>query len=257
MSAQPLNTSISVFRNVRAYRKNLRHEAIAALTKRLRPLILSVPGREVLVGVLSRDQNFGDLSPFCGQPRYNPTSVPGVTITEELSAGYISTSPGTISGQETGSTTAVIGASSTMNAYLNIRGFPIVVGVLPELSFADAVNQLADNQAPIDMPFTIGGDRFIQNAPAQVLSSTNQSPATTLSVAGAADDLFSDLTAALTQVGDIEGVIVGSNIPGQAAAPASATNPLAADAVSTTNIGPNMQGVLVTGAVPGGVAANF
>ena len=144
-----------------------------------------------------------------------------------------------------------------MNNYLNIRGFPIVVGVLPELSFADAVNQLADNQAPIDMPFTIGGDRFIQNAPAQVLSTTNQSPATTLSAAGAADDLFSDLTAALTQVGDIEGVIVGSNIPGQAAAASPLANPLAADAVSTTNIGPNMQGVLVTGAVPGGVAANF
>ena len=73
MSAQPANTSISVYRNVRAYRKALRHEAVAALTKRLRPLIMSVPSEEILVGVLSRDTALQDFSPYCGQACYHPT----------------------------------------------------------------------------------------------------------------------------------------------------------------------------------------
>ncbi|MCK9557760.1 MAG: hypothetical protein M0R50_06935 [Candidatus Cloacimonetes bacterium] len=70
MSAQPANTSISVYRNVRSYRKALRHEAVAALTKRLRPLIMSVPGEEVLVGVLTRDTTVQDFSPYCGEARF-------------------------------------------------------------------------------------------------------------------------------------------------------------------------------------------
>ncbi|MFA5766877.1 MAG: hypothetical protein WC919_03060 [Candidatus Paceibacterota bacterium] len=70
MSAQPANTSISVYRNVRAYRKALRHEAVAALTKRLRPLIMSVPGEEILVGVLTRDTDLQDFSPYCGEARF-------------------------------------------------------------------------------------------------------------------------------------------------------------------------------------------
>jgi len=71
MSAQPANTTISVYRNVRAYRKALRHEAVAALTKRLRPLIMSVPGEEILVGVLTRDTALQDFSPYCGEARFN------------------------------------------------------------------------------------------------------------------------------------------------------------------------------------------
>ncbi len=70
MSAQPANTSISVYRNVRSYRKALRHEAVAALTKRLRPLIMSVPGEEILVGVLTRDTTLQDFSPYCGEARF-------------------------------------------------------------------------------------------------------------------------------------------------------------------------------------------
>lgn len=68
--AQPLNTSIKVYRTVRAYRQDLRHESIAALTKRLRPLVMSVPGEEVLVGVLSRDTTLQDLSPYMGEARF-------------------------------------------------------------------------------------------------------------------------------------------------------------------------------------------
>ena len=70
MSAQPANTSISVFRNVRSYRQALRHEAVAALTKRLRPLIMSVPGEEILVGVLTRDPLLQDFSPYMGEARF-------------------------------------------------------------------------------------------------------------------------------------------------------------------------------------------
>jgi hypothetical protein len=70
MSAQPANTAISVYRNVRSYRKALRHEAVAALTKRLRPLIMSVPGEEILVGVLTRDTTLQDFSPYCGEARF-------------------------------------------------------------------------------------------------------------------------------------------------------------------------------------------
>ena len=219
MSSQCLNTSISIFRNVRAYRKNLRHEAIAALTKKLRPLVMSVPGREVLVGVLARDKAVQDLSPFCGQARYNPTSVPGV-------AGPSST----------------IG-NGTSTAYTDLRGFPIVVGVFPELSFADAVNQLADNGAPIDMPFSIGGDKFIQNTSATPVSGGTQAT-TTISTAGASDDLFTDLLEALVQAGDIEGVITGTNLPGQALAVADTYSPLAGGTVNTGAT--ESQGLLVT-----------
>jgi len=70
MSAQPANTAISVFRNVRSYRQALRNESVAALTKRLRPLIMSVPGEEVLVGVLSRDTALQDFSPYMGEARF-------------------------------------------------------------------------------------------------------------------------------------------------------------------------------------------
>lgn len=49
MADQPANATISVFRGVRAYRQELRHEADKALIGKLRPLVMSVPSREVLV----------------------------------------------------------------------------------------------------------------------------------------------------------------------------------------------------------------
>jgi hypothetical protein len=49
MAEQPLNATISVYRNVRAYRQELRHEADKAIIGKLRPLVMSVPSREVLV----------------------------------------------------------------------------------------------------------------------------------------------------------------------------------------------------------------
>ena len=103
MSAQPANTSISVYRNVRSYRQALRHEAVAALTKRLRPLIMSIPGEEILVGVLTRDTALQDFSPYCGQACYHPTDP--------------------ITGQAG-------------------RGFPIVVGLYKVKTFASAQEHL-------------------------------------------------------------------------------------------------------------------
>ena len=126
MASQPANADIQIFRNVRSYRKNLRHEAVAALTKRLRPLIMSVPGHEILVGVLTRDTALQDLGPFCGQARMNPNPV---------------------------------------TPYTAIRGFPIVYGVFDELTFATAVDKMSTDNMEIDFPFQIGSDQFITNTP--------------------------------------------------------------------------------------------
>lgn len=115
MAAQPLNTDISVRYTVRSYRQPHRHEAVGAITKGLRPLIVSVPGNEILVGVLARDTSVADFSPYMGQPRYGAT-----------------------------------------------RGFPVVVGLLDRVSFANAQTNLAD-AAPA---FTIGQDKFIHNTAA-------------------------------------------------------------------------------------------
>lgn len=71
MSAQPANTDISVFRSLRSFRQAHRHESVAALIKRLRPLVMSIPGDEILVEVLSRDTNVVDFSPFMGEARHN------------------------------------------------------------------------------------------------------------------------------------------------------------------------------------------
>ena len=49
MASQPANSTIAVHRRVRAYRQDLRHNTIKDLTMRMRPLIMSVPGEEVLV----------------------------------------------------------------------------------------------------------------------------------------------------------------------------------------------------------------
>lgn len=70
MSAQPLNTDISVFQSVRSYRNQRRHESIEAITKRLRPLIMSVPADEILTEVKTRDTSKSDFSTYArdGQP---------------------------------------------------------------------------------------------------------------------------------------------------------------------------------------------
>lgn len=71
--SQPLNSTISVYRTVRAFREAHRQDSVASLTKRLRPLVMSVPGEEVLVGVLSRDTTLEDFSPYCGEARHDAT----------------------------------------------------------------------------------------------------------------------------------------------------------------------------------------
>lgn len=70
MASQPANTLISVFRRVRSYRNDLRHESVEAITKRLRGLVMSVPGCEILTGVLTRDTAVADLSPYMGEARF-------------------------------------------------------------------------------------------------------------------------------------------------------------------------------------------
>lgn len=73
MSAQPANTDIKVFRTIRSYRQAHRHESVAALIKRLRPLVQSVPAHEILVEVKSRDTNVVDFSSYMGEARHNAT----------------------------------------------------------------------------------------------------------------------------------------------------------------------------------------
>ncbi len=73
MASQPANTSIKVSQRLKGVRKSLRHESVAALTKKLRPLILSVPGEEVLIGVLARDTSVKDFSPYMGEGRTSAT----------------------------------------------------------------------------------------------------------------------------------------------------------------------------------------
>lgn len=70
MAAQPLNTDINVFLTVRSYRNQRRHESVEAITKRLRPLIMSVPGDELLTEVKTRDTAKKDFSVYgrSGQP---------------------------------------------------------------------------------------------------------------------------------------------------------------------------------------------
>lgn len=70
MSAQPANTDIKVYRTVRSYRQALRQDSVAALIKRLRPLVMSVPAEEILVSALSRDTTVSDMSPYMGEARH-------------------------------------------------------------------------------------------------------------------------------------------------------------------------------------------
>lgn len=66
MAEQPVNATISIFRQVRAYRQELRHEADKAIIGKLRPLVMSVPSREVLVSQ-TRDSFDTDAHQF-GHP---------------------------------------------------------------------------------------------------------------------------------------------------------------------------------------------
>lgn len=111
--SQPANTDISVFRTVRSYRQNLLHGNVAALIKRLRPLVMSVPGEEVQSGVLTRDTSLKDTSPYMGEARHDAT-----------------------------------------------RGFPIVVGLLPTKTYAEAQEGLSG----IDFGFQIGQDWFLHSS---------------------------------------------------------------------------------------------
>jgi len=115
MAAQPANTDIKVYRSLRSFRQTLRNESVAALIKRLRPLVMSVPAEEDLVGVLTRDTSTKDFSPYMGEARHD--------------AG---------------------------------RGFPIVVGLKAQVSFANA----QANLPTIDFAFQIGQDKFLANTAA-------------------------------------------------------------------------------------------
>jgi hypothetical protein len=115
MSAQPLNTDISVYRSIRSSRRADRHESVAALIKRLRPLVMNIPADEILVEVKARDTNVADFSPYMGEARHNAT-----------------------------------------------RGFPIVIGLKDQVSFALAQTTLTD----IDFAFQIGQDKFLANTAA-------------------------------------------------------------------------------------------
>jgi len=119
MAAQPLNQEILVFRNIRSFRQALRQESVAALIKRLRPLVMSIPADEILVEVKSRDTAVSDMSPYMGEARFN--------------AG---------------------------------RGFPIVIGLRGQVSFAEAQTQLAGTPPAghnVGFGFQIGQDWFLTN----------------------------------------------------------------------------------------------
>lgn len=73
MAAQPANTDINVFLALRSFRRADRHESVAALIKRLRPLVMAIPGEEILVEVKARDTATKDFSSYCGEARHNAT----------------------------------------------------------------------------------------------------------------------------------------------------------------------------------------
>lgn len=70
MADQPLNADIAIFRAVRSQRNILRGDSIKAQTGDLRPLVIVVPGKEVLVETKSFDTSKRDFSPWGqnGQP---------------------------------------------------------------------------------------------------------------------------------------------------------------------------------------------
>lgn len=70
MAAQPANTDIRVHLALRSQRDAIRHDSVAALIKRLRPLVMSIPAEEILVGALSRDTSVQDFSSYMGEARH-------------------------------------------------------------------------------------------------------------------------------------------------------------------------------------------
>lgn len=123
MAAQPANTDIQVFRNIRSFRRADRHESVGALIKRLRPLVMSIPGEEILLEVKARDTTVADFSPYMGEARHN--------------AG---------------------------------RGFPIVIGLRDQVSYAFAQTNLAN----VDFGFQIGSDWFLTNTVAGLAGDLHQ-----------------------------------------------------------------------------------
>jgi len=73
MASQPANQSISVFRRVRTKRNDGRYDSIASLTKKLRELIMVIPGEEITAGALTRDSSVSDFSSYMGQPNFDST----------------------------------------------------------------------------------------------------------------------------------------------------------------------------------------
>jgi hypothetical protein len=65
--AQPLNAEIKIYRSIRSYRDLSRTDSIGAVTKKLKPLLMSVPGREENTEVKFRDTDFGDFSAYMGE----------------------------------------------------------------------------------------------------------------------------------------------------------------------------------------------
>lgn len=123
MAAQPLNQEIQVFRNIRSFRQAHRHESVAALIKRLRPLVMSIPADEILVEVKARDTSVSDMSPYMGEARFG--------------AG---------------------------------RGFPIVIGLKDQVSFANAQTNISN----VDFGFQIGQDMFLANTEAGLSGDLHQ-----------------------------------------------------------------------------------
>lgn len=123
MAAQPANTDIQVHRRIRSFRRADRQESVAALIKRLRPLVMSIPADQILVEVKARDATTVDFSPYMGEARHNAT-----------------------------------------------RGFPIVIGLKDQVSFANAQTNLTN----IDFAFQIGQDKFLENTVAGLSGDLHQ-----------------------------------------------------------------------------------
>lgn len=64
MSAQPANTEIKVYRNVRAMRNRRLHDSVGSVIKRLRPLVMNVPGHDGLSVVVESRSAVKDFSPY-------------------------------------------------------------------------------------------------------------------------------------------------------------------------------------------------
>jgi len=64
MASQPANQTINVFRRVRTFREDLRHESVKNITSWLRGLVFSVPSEEVRTVNGDLDTSVSDLSVF-------------------------------------------------------------------------------------------------------------------------------------------------------------------------------------------------